>query len=230
MIIKYTQEEYDNAKSGDKLRLQCEVCQKIFYSQKKKIKSVLSGKTPRCCSSCSTSCGRRKSNVSKGHKLPTEIFCKNCGKKRLKKNSEIKKCKNHFCSSSCAATYNNKHKAHGTRRSKLEAYIEEQLLTYFPDLDIIYNGKEAIGSELDIYAPSLNLAFEINGIFHYEPIFGKEKLSKIERNDRSKSLACINAEIDLCIIDTSQHKYIKPSTSQKYIDIIVKIINDRLSS
>ena len=37
-----------------------------------------------------------------------------------------------------------------------------------------------------------------------------------------------NAKIDLCIIDTSQQSYITPKTSQKYLDIITKIINDRV--
>ena len=38
---------------------------------------------------------------------------------------------------------------------------------------------EAINSELDVYVPSLNLAFELNGIFHYEPIYGEKKLNQI---------------------------------------------------
>ncbi len=35
-------------------------------------------------------------------------------------------------------------------------------------------------------------------------------------------------KIDLCIINTSQQKYINPSTSKKYLDIIVNIIDERL--
>lgn len=37
-----------------------------------------------------------------------EIECKTCSKKFNKVPSQIKRTKNHFCSSSCAATYNNK--------------------------------------------------------------------------------------------------------------------------
>ena len=33
MIVKYTQEEYDSAKSTDRLPLQCERCGKIFYAE-----------------------------------------------------------------------------------------------------------------------------------------------------------------------------------------------------
>jgi hypothetical protein len=90
-----------------------------------------------------------------------------------------------------------------------------------------FNRKEAIGSELDIHIPSLNLAFELNGIFHYEPIYGEDKLQKIEENDISKSKACHDAKIDLCVIDTSGQKYFKPKTSEKYLNIITNIINKR---
>ena len=80
---------------------------------------------------------------------------------------------------SCAATYNNKNKTHGTRRSKLECFIEKKLSELYPDLTIHYNQKDTINSELDIYIPSFKLAFELNGIFHYEPIYGEEKLNQI---------------------------------------------------
>jgi hypothetical protein len=142
--------------------------------------------------------------------------------------SQLHRSKNHFCSQSCTISYNNKHKTTGNRRSKLEIYLENQLTILYPNLPIDYNLKLAINSELDIYIPSLNLAFELNGIFHYEPIFGINKLDQIRNNDISKSKACIDNRIDLCIIDTSDQKYVKPSTSQKYLDIIIKIINERL--
>lgn len=111
----------------------------------------------------------------------------------------------------------------------LETWLEEQLTQFYPNLLIDFNKKDAIDSELDIYIPSLNLAFELNGIFHYEPIYGVDELYKIQENDVSKSKACHEAKIDLCTIDTSGQKYFKESTSQKYIDIINNIIKERLS-
>lgn len=125
-----------------------------------------------------------------------------------------------------AATYNNTHKTHGTRRSKLEPWLEGQLKKLYPDLNMIFNGKDTINSELDIYIPSLKLAFELNGIFHYEPIYGKDKLQSIKNNDTRKFQACIEKGISLCIVDSSQQKRFSPKSSQKYLDIIVNIIED----
>lgn len=98
----------------------------------------------------------------------------------------------------------------------------------FPNLDTKYNQKDAINSELDIYVPSLNLAFELNGIFHYEPIYGKDKLTSTKNNDGRKFQACLEKKIELVIIDTSGQKYFKEKTSQKYLDIIEQIINQKL--
>lgn len=145
----------------------------------------------------------------------------------LKKNSKITK--NNFCSSSCAAKYNNTHKTTGTRRSKLEKWIEEQLTIFHPNLEIHYNKTNAINGELDIYIPSLKLAFELNGIFHYEPIYSKEKLSSTQNNDKRKFQACLEQEIELCIIDTSSQGYFKITTSQKFLDIIINTIKEKLA-
>jgi hypothetical protein len=157
-----------------------------------------------------------------------KLICCQCGVEFLKSLSQLKKTKNSFCSQSCAATYNNTHKTKGNRRSKLETWLEEQLTILYPNLEILYSNKTTINSELDVYIPLLNLAFELNGIFHYEPIFGESKLNQIQNNDSRKFQACLENGIELCIIDTSQHKYVKPSTSQKYLDIIIHLVNFKL--
>lgn len=152
--------------------------------------------------------------------------CSECGENIMKKPSEIKKSKNGnlFCNRSCAATYNNKHKTSGTRRSKMEIWIEEQLKTKY-NFEILFNNKEIIGSELDIYIPHLKLAFELNGIFHYEPIYGDKKFESIKNNDNRKFQACLEKEIEFCIIDTSGSKKFKPERDKKYLEIIEKVIN-----
>ena len=139
---------------------------------------------------------------------------------------EISQSSNLFCSSSCAATWNNVHKSHGIRRSKLEEWIEKQLTTLYPNLDIHYNKTDTINAELDIYIPSLKLAFELNGIFHYEEIHGK--LSKIQKNDNRKFQKCIASKISLCIIDTSHQKRFTELSSKPFLDIITNIISKKL--
>jgi hypothetical protein len=148
----------------------------------------------------------------------------------MKHYSEVTRTPKNFCSRSCSATYNNTHKTKGNRRSKLEKWLEEQLTVLYLELEILYSNKTTINSELDIYIPSLKLAFELNGIFHYEPIYGEDKLNQIQNNDNRKFQACLEKGIELCIIDTSQHKYVKPSTSQKYLDIITHLVNSKLES
>ena len=81
--------------------------------------------------------------------------------------------------------------------------------------------------ELDIYIPSLKLAFELNGIYHYEPIHGSDKLNKIQNNDNRKFQACAEQGISLCIIDTSSQSYFKENTSEKFLKIIINIINSK---
>ena len=219
----YTKDTFNSYKSTDKLPLECYQCGEVFYKEKKSIKFELAnnrGENKYCSREC----------YKKDKTLTFKTNCTHCGLEIYKAPHEIKNSKsgNIFCSKSCAGTYNNKHKTFGTRRSKLEIWLEEQLTQLYPELHIDYNGKEAIGSELDIYIPLLNLAIELNGIFHYEPIYGKNKLGKIQENDLNKSKVCHDNKIDLCIIDTSQQKYVKESTSKKYLDIIIKILDERL--
>lgn len=200
----------------------CDTCTKEFFRSKK---DTTNAARKNCDGSfCSRACHQASM------KIRVKLTCKECAAKFERIVSHTGNSKNVFCSHSCNATYNNKHKTHGTRRSKLELWLEEQLTVLYPELEIHFNQKDTINSELDIYIPSLKLAFELNGIFHYEPIFGESKLNQITSNDISKTKVCFDAQIDLCVIDTSGQKYFKPKTSQKYLDIITSIVNERLAS
>lgn len=133
-----------------------------------------------------------------------EFTCARCSKTIIKTPAEIRKTKtNVFCSKSCAAHYNNRHKQTGTRRSKLERYLEQQLRLNFPSLNFLCNQKETIGAELDFYFPDLKLALELNGILHYQPIYGLGKLKRIQEIDREKGSKCAQIKIELHIFDVS---------------------------
>jgi hypothetical protein len=200
--------------------LECPYCQQIFLTSKNEILGKLAKNNP--TKYCSIRC---KSNAR--ITLITKP-CSQCGTLVTRPPNQVKKGKtdNIFCNASCSASYNNTHKTTGVRRSKLEAWLEEKLPIIYPDLKFMFNDKSIINSELDIYIPALKLAFELNGIFHYEPIFGQDKLNQIQNNDNNKFQLCQQNNISLCVIDTSWIKNHKEANAQKILDIITKIIND----
>lgn len=206
-------------KPSQLLSFQCEFCNDTFQVEARFVKNGM--KRPKQYQKyCSIKCQHKSMSTS------VEVPCGQC-KKQIKvwpkviKNS---KSGNVFCSQSCAATYNNTHKKTGYRRSKLEKWIEKKLTEDFSSLNVLYNDKETINSELDIYFPELKLAVELNGIFHYEPIYGKEKLASTQNNDDRKFQACIEQGIELIIIDVSKFSYFKPDRAMPYYKIIKDIV------
>lgn len=206
----------------------CSRCNKEYYVSYGQFANynARKRKKPSTTCYCSVSC---RYPVEKRRIL---IPCTFCGKDvsiyMSTLNRRKTQSKNIFCNSSCSATFNNCNKAHGYRRSKLEYWLEEQLSKRYPTLVIEYNSKNIIKSELDIFIPSINLAVELNGIFHYEPIHGIDTLNKIQNNDSRKFQACIENGIELCIIDTSSLTYFKPKKALKFLDIITKIIDSKI--
>ena len=212
---------FESFKKRDKINLKCPGCNNIFSRIVRNINHPTKTITKMYC--CSSIC----MSIASGWIV--EVECKQCLSKVIKRSGEIKKYSNNFCSRSCSATYSNTHKTTGTRRSKLEVWLEKKLTEKYGESFFDFNQKTAINSELDIYSPSLKLAFELNGIFHYEPIYSEEKLKQIQNNDGRKFQACIENGIELCIIDTSKQGYFKESTSQKYLDIICNIVDNKIA-
>ena len=213
---------YDDAPQH--IELLCQHCGEIFTRTKGEIYTAVKGRSRR------TFCSLRCNGLAKTARGIQIVTCEWCQQPFTKKRSQVKHTKHNFCGCSCAASYKNAHKETGTRRSKLEVWLEEQLRTHYPDLEILFNAKTAINSELDIHFPSLNLAFELNGIYHYEPIHGADKLASIQTNDHRKFAACADKGIALCVIDVSAMVYFKPAKGQKFLDIIADIVDANCGS
>lgn len=213
------------AKSRQDLILSCHICNKSFSIKKHQLQSkAAKGREELCCSNaCATLCWSNKLNTTEP--------CGQCGKTTTRLSSQKNSSKSGyiFCSHVCSALYSNAHKTIGYRRSKLEVWLEQQLTILYPTLTIQFNMKNTIQSELDIYIPSMNLAFELNGIFHYEPIYGKDRLNSIINNDNRKFQACLEQNIELCIIDSSKQKRFTEQSSKQYLDIITQIIDTKLT-
>lgn len=100
MIKKFTQEQFDCAKTRDLLELECELCNETFFRIKKIIKEAFVKRNGRsvnfCCQACS---GEARTNK-------IQLKCNNCGKELERTPSNISK--TNFCNSHCNATFHNK--------------------------------------------------------------------------------------------------------------------------
>jgi len=212
--------ELTDLKSRDKVPFSCEHCHTTFYRTKNLALRHIKG--TKLISCCSQLCSHKHQEISMSFK------CTLCQTPLTRTTAEVSK--TNFCSHSCRAKYWNKNRkwSNSVNRSKLERWIESKLQDKYPSLEIIYNSTTAIDAELDIYIPSLKLAVELNGIFHYEPIFGMKKLLLKQTNDSRKFQACLENHIDLCIIDTTSQTYFKEHSSQKFLTIIINIIEEKL--
>jgi hypothetical protein len=187
----YTENEFQTARSRQLLPLRCLHCTATFHKTKRDIQEILNPRTHKTGDFCSIQCTNVHLNS------PTIFICEQCLETFKKRSGRNKTVKHHFCSSSCAAKWNNAHKTKGTRISKLEVWLSTKLPELYPGLEFHFNRKDAINGELDIFIPTLKLAFELNGIFHYEPIYGPEKLASMQNNDARKAQACLERSIEL---------------------------------
>lgn len=162
---------------------------------------------------CNQNCSKQYNNKSQ------TFLCETCGVSVTKQLCQIKITKHHFCSRNCAAIYHNTHKTNGTRRSKLEKYLESNIQINFPTLNCLYNNVKIIGSELDIFIPSLNLAIQINGPLHFKPIYGIVKLNRIIELDNIKRQICQQLNIKLIEIDVSKDSYFAKTKDTRWLEV-----------
>lgn len=148
----------------------------------------------------STFCSNKCDGLSRIKQVP--IVCHLCGKKKLRKPSQTNRSKSgyNFCSRSCAVSFNNTQKRK-SRRSKVEKALFDLLVSEFPELIFLPNEKTMLdGFEIDIAVPDLKLGIEWNGIVHFKPIYGQDRLFKIQQRDREKQKIAENKGISLIVI------------------------------
>jgi hypothetical protein len=207
------------------VKMKCNQCQKNYVREKRFIyAAVKKWKSKR--NFCSKECDSAN-RIARGSVVEP---CVNCGVDVVRMKSQRRRSKNIFCGSSCLGTYVNTHKTHGTRRSKLESYVEEFLRTNYPDLEIVCNSKTAIESELDFYFPQLRLAIEFNGPTHYRPIYGQKKFEQIQINDRKKIDRCAEAGIDLKIVDSSEMDHLNDKWRVHFSELVKSQIESSLKA
>lgn len=204
MITNYDPSEFNNAKSYTLLPLTCINCGCIFHKNKRYIVAAIRRNTKLSQQNAGKFCSNDCNNKFRTKQL-VERNCSFCGEIVLKHEHELKQSssKLYFCNRSCSCSYKNIHKKSGFRFSKIEKYIRNMIEIDFPNLNIIYNDRKTIKLELDILIPSIYLAFELNGITHYQPIFGEDKFSRIKENDYKKISLCCERGITLHQIDIS---------------------------
>jgi len=212
-MITLSMEQFTKLNSRSPVECKCEQCNSLFYRVKHDLQTAIRRKEP--ISFCSPKCYGLYRNTK------TTVKCLWCKSEVVR----IPTTKNVFCSRSCSAKYNNTHKTFGTRRSKLERFLEEQIKLSYPNLELICNSKSVIGSELDFYFPRLRLAIELNGILHYEPIYGTDKFSKIVDNDRQKVRLCEAMGIELAVINSSSCSRMSAVFKTKYLGITRELID-----
>lgn len=228
----FTEEEFNTARSRDKLPLRCLACGETFYKCKNQIQAQLKGDPNIQNKFCTLKCFGASNIVDK-----TKCNCGTCGKEilvlpRILANSKSGKV---FCSKSCAAIYNNAHKTTGSNRSKLEKFLEQELPKIFPDLEIRYNDRELCdGLELDLYIPSLKIAFELNGPIHFQPVFGKtreekeNRFTEVQKKDIMKQRICQEKEIGLYVIDVSRYVHTTDKNNLKYLHYVEECIKENM--
>jgi hypothetical protein len=126
-----------------------------------------------------------------------------------------------YCSPGCRKGAEKDKRPRKTTRSKIELYIESRFHEDNPKLKVLFNSKTAIGLELDLYFPEHNVAVELNGVFHYQPIFGGRSLYRTQRNDSRKRERCKRKGIYLFVIDISQIKRFTDEVNEELYQIIL---------
>ena len=107
-----------------------------------------------------------------------------------------------------------------------------RLSEVYEGLEILYNDRieAGIGLELDIYIPSLSLAFELNGPAHYGPIYGPDALKKTQKRDETKRVACQEKGIKLLVMDVSAMSRFKHPDLEKHTRFVLTEVQRQIET
>jgi len=221
-----SKDELNNLESNDLVPFECEICKSTFY--KKKHYALRGLKGTRNYSACSKECWKKVIGNRHRHECIT-LTCDWCKKEfQRKPNLHLRRKKmlsqHCFCSRKCSYLYRQSDNSFG-KRSTLEKWIEQKLTVDFPTISIEYNNITTINGELDIFIPTLDLAFEINGVGHYKPIYGVDNFKKRIKKDGEKIEECLARKIDLFVIDCKEFNTLKEDRDIKYYNRICEEIS-----
>jgi hypothetical protein len=194
----------------------CDYCNKICERESRQHPKYKKNKKQYCNPICQAKAREKK--VTKP--------CAFCGKSVTRTLAQISASGNMFCNASCNASFNNALKRK-TRRSKCEILLFNLIKEKFPNLEILPNDKTMLdGLEMDIAIPKLKLGIEWNGVVHFKPIYGEQKLNNIQSNDAKKQITANSKGINLIVVPdlVSSEKYVKEAFQE-----IRKIIEKLLS-
>lgn len=204
-------------RSRDPVPFLCPQCNTLFHRPKNVVQRRFGQKDNAQKLFCSKQC----QNNSQHKKF--EVNCSHCGNTIFRTPADYKDTKSgrFFCNRACAASFNMKLRKK-SRRSKCEVLLFKLLRKQFPFLRMIPNDKTMLdGYEVDIAIPEIKLGIEWNGIVHFKPIYGQERLNKIQKRDADKQRKAVELGVQLMVMPdlNSRSRYVEKAAVE-----ITKII------